>query len=276
MTKTFRDIVRWAIALVCIVPAHGQTDQHIVRLEMKDRLRHGPPETLRVYVEIATVQPDVEQGIVFTLNIENNGSQTIQMLDPIDMISILLTSSKLGGMVSLEDTRPDYMTCKVYTFSDEQLKEMHNKKMARRPFQAFDSEVTLRHRHMKTVSDIVPWKLDRNRKRGKTPQSNSERFQALTKREGKLTLEAGEHFQAEIQITRIISNPVAPERNEAGKVVAYSSRQPHVPEIVDIMPDTYSLRVWFTLSTDLEGKHSWTTSSDRITIQLGEPDSQEQ
>lgn len=271
MTKLLHNKARWLIAFACIVPAYGQTDQHIVRLNMKEYAVELP-ETLSVYVEIAAVQPDVEQGIVFTLNIENNGSQTIQMLDPIDMFRVSLTSFKLGGAVNLKRTRPDYMTCKIYSFSDEQLKDMHDKKMARRPFLAFDSEDALRNRHMKTVSDIVPHMLDRNRKRNDVPKSKKEQFQAIPA--GKLTLEASEHFQAVIQIARIVSNPVAPERNKAGKIVAYASRRQDNPHIVDIMPDTYSLRVSLLLITDLEEKHGWTTSSDRITIQLGEPDSQ--
>ncbi len=274
MTKKNHNLGHWSIVLACVVPVYGQTDQNIIRLEMKDRSRHGPPETLRVYVEIATVQPDVEQGIVFTLNIENNGPQVIQILDPIDRTRVSLFSSTLGGKVSLENTKTDSSICKIYTFSDEQLKEIHDNKMARRPFLAFDSEEKLSNRHMKTVSDIVPHKLDRNIERNAVPKSKNERFQAIPA--AKLILEAGEHFQAVLQITRIISNPVAPMITRTGNLTTHSTRRQHNPQIVDITSDTYSLRVSLLLMTGIDIADSWSASSDRITIQFGEPNNQGQ
>ncbi len=278
MTKLFNNKVVFVTVLVCAVPTFAQADQHIVRLDMKDATSsNGPPESLDVYVEVATIQPGVEQGIVFTLNIENNSGQVIRTLDPVDMTNVMLFSSSLGGKVSLDNTKPDYMTCKISSFSDQQLKEMHDEKMARRPFLALHSEIALRARHLKTVSDIVPHKLDRNIEHNVVPKSKKDRFQAMT--EGKLTLEPGEHFQALLQITRIISNPNKPETtiNQKTKAItSWSSRPPQIPHIIDIIPGTYSLLVSHILITDLEGEHSWATSSDRITIQLGEPNNQGQ
>ncbi len=274
MTMKIFSTLLLVITLVCIIPVYGQENQAIVRWDMKDTIRHGPPETLLVYVEITTIQPNVEQGIVFTLSIENNGTQAIQILDPVDMIKVRLYRLGHPGTINLENTKPDFTICKLDTFNEQQLKEIHDNKMARRPFQTFDIDVALRDRHMKTVSDIVPWKLDRNIERYNVPQSNIDRFQAIT--EGKLTLEPGEQFQAVLQIIKIISNPVAPVITETGNVVTFTSPRQRNPQIVDIVPDVYSLRFRFTLWTDIEGTNRWSASSDRITIQLGEPDNQEQ
>ena len=93
--KRINSKILWATAFVCAIPVYGQTDQGVVRLNLKDASRNGPPDTLPVYVEVATVQPDVEQGIVFTLNIENNGSQTITITDPVDTTKVRLFSITL-------------------------------------------------------------------------------------------------------------------------------------------------------------------------------------
>ncbi len=263
MTKTFRDIVRWAIALVCIVPAHGQTDQHIVRLDMKDRSRHGPPETLPVYIEIATIQSDVEQGIMFTYTIENNGSQTMQILDPIEYLSVLLISTLKNGPGSLPGTKPDANECRLRAMNKQELKAYHEDKLTRRPFEVFEPEGVRRNRRLKTVSDIVPWVPDHKPIRLNPPLTFSEQFKIISA--GKLTLEPGEYFQAVVQINRVVENYRAYNKSlqEPENVPAV------VPHIISIPPGTYSLRVSSSIITNIKGIR-WGTSSDRITIQLGE------
>ena len=266
----------WATVFVCTIPAYGQADNSLVRLNLKDASRNGPPDTLPVYVEVATVQPDVEQGIVITLNIQNNGSQTIRILDPVDTFGVFLHSLSLHGPASLRNTTPDFVACRMRRRNEQQLKSYYDDKEARRPFQPYDSEEALRDQRMKTVSDIVPWDPTIKIVPRKTPLPESERFEA--KVGGKLTLEPGERFQAVVRITRVIADgkgykeAVARWRNnlppDAMNDLAALARPQ--PQIVDITPGTYLLAVSSLVSTDADAA-SWVTSSDRVTIQLGEP-----
>ena len=275
--------ILWVAVLAWTIPVYGQTDQGVVRLNLKDASSNGPPDTLLVYVEVATVQPDVEQGIVFTLNIVNNGSQTIRIMDPVDTTKVLLSSSTRHGSVSLRNTRPDANTGRLRGRNEEQLKAYYDDKKARRPFEAFDSEEALRDQRIKTVSDIVPWNPTIETIRGKAPLTESARFEAMAG--GKLTLEPGERFQAVLRITRILADPKGHkeavarwerENRPPDGVRNYVAKYPRPqPQIVDITPGTYRLSVHSLVFTDAEGA-SWAAMSDRVTIELGEANSPEQ
>ncbi len=263
MTKQNYNMILLVTALVCVIPVYGQTGEHIVRLDMKDRSRHGPPETLPVYIEIATVQPDVEQGIMFTYTIENNGSQTMQILDPIERLSVLLISTLKNGPGSLPGTKPDANECRLRAMNKQELKAYHEDKLTRRPFEVFEPEGVRRNRRLKTVSDIVPWVPDHKPIRLNPPLTFSEKFQIISA--GKLTLEPGEHFQAVVQINRVVENYRAYNKSlqEPENVPAV------VPHIISIPPGTYNLYVFSSISTNIK-EIRWGTSSDLITIQLGE------
>lgn len=297
MIKRLNSKALWASVLVCALPVYGQTDQGVVRLYLKSTVRDGPPDTLPVYVEVATVQPHVEEGIVFTFNIENNGSEPIRILDPVDAISINLYSFKLRGGVNFRNTEPDGARCKIRQLNKQQLKAYQDDKKSRRPFQAFHSEEALRDQRVKTLSDIVPWDLENHIGRRNVPQTVSERFEAMTA--GKLTLEPGERFQAVLRITRILANPtrakhkiIPRQGNIPARGISTVSRPPRITDLetetVDIAHGTYSLTVHGTVWTDKETDvrtHTedalwpkqaglgWTTTSDPVTIQLGEPSS---
>ena len=281
MIKRINSKILWATALVCAIPVYGQTNNSVVRLNLKDASRNGPPDTLPVYVEVATVQPDVEQGIVFKFNIENNGVKPINILDPINTLGVVLNSMSLHGPASLRNTRPDFMTCKLRGRNEQQLKAYYDDKKARRAFQAFDSEEALRDQRMKTVGDIVPWDPTIEIARAKGPLSESELFEARVG--GKLALEPGEWFQAIVRITRVIADgkahkeAVARWRNNLPQDAVNNPAAPPRPQphIVAITPGTYLLTVSSLVVTDAEGA-SWAAQSDRVTIQLGKPSSTEQ
>ena len=283
MIKRTNSKIFWAAMLAWTIPVYGQMDQDVVRLSLRDPVDNGPPDTLPVYVEVATVQPDVGQGIVFTLNIENNGSQTIKITDPVDTTKVGLFSIARQGSVSLRNTRSDANTCRLRGRNEQQLKAYYDDKKARRPFQAFDSEEALRDPRMKTVSDIVPWDPTIKIPRRKTPLPESERFDARVG--GKLTLEPGERFQAVLRITRILANPKGHkeaiarwerENRPPDGVRNYVAKYPRPqPEIVDITSGTYWLTVRSLVSTDAQGA-SWVTSSERVTIELGQPSGAEE
>ncbi len=275
--------------LISTVPIFGQADQNIVRLDLKDRAQHGPPDTLPAYVEIATVQPDVEQGIVFTLNIENNSAKTIRIMDPIDLTNIILVGFTQPKSKNLHNTRMDSSICKIHSFSPEQIKAIFADKRAKRPFEAFDVDAARRNRSLKTVSDIVLWEPSPYQTR-KTPSiakplNESERFDARVG--GKLTLEPGQQFQAILQITRVHSDYEAYDKSleqwrngylspGPGGIGTIAPGAPPKPEqkIIPIPAGRYSLFVTIMLWTDNAGSYtatSYSVLSDGITIQLGEP-----
>ena len=279
MIKRIYGKALWAAMLACTIPVYGQTDQGVVRLYLKDALHKARPDTLSVYVEVATVQPDVEQGIMFTFYIQNNGSQTIKIMDPVDTISVLLYSSSLRGGVNLPNTAPDGELCRIPLHNEQQYNAIRRNKMAYRAFQVFDSEEALRNQRMKTVSDIVPWDPTVEITRRKGPLTESERFEAMVG--GKLTLEPGERFQAVVQITRILKNPtrvkgesIPRQGNTSAHGTSTISKPPPITdpqtEIIDITTGMYRLSVHSIVFTG-ERASSWVARSDRVTIQLGEP-----
>ena len=281
MIKRINSKILWAAVLVCTIPVYGQTDNSVVRLYLKDDVRNGWPETLPVYVDVATVQPDVEQGILFTFNIENNRSEPVRILNPVERISTYLYSVKLRGGVNLRNTETDAALCFIRWLNSQQLKAYQDDKKAHRPFQAFDSEDALRDQRMKTISNIVPWKLENHVGSRNVPQTVSERFEAI--RAGVLTLQPGERFQAVLQITRVLGNPkgykeaVARWRDNLPPDAMNDTSAFPAPEplIVDIPPGTYKLIVSSRVFTGTRGA-SWGTTSGRVTIQLGEPSSAEE
>ncbi len=278
------------IILICAVPVFAQSDPNIVRLYLKefphDNVTSGPPNTLPVYVEVATVQPDVEQGIVFTLNIENNSAKTVKIMDPIDRTHISLHGFTRPFCKSLRNTSPDSSICFIRSFSAEKRKAIIDNKKARMPFEAFNAIEVGRNRRLKTVSDIVPWEPPQNQPartpRRTTPLSETELFEGAVG--GRLTLEPGHRFRAILQITRVHANYEAYEKaydqwlsdycipNDQGYCTPSEGSPPRpMPEIIHIPPGKYFLSVSMILFTNNLG--SFTPSFDKsVTIQLGEPD----
>ncbi len=278
--------------LACSVSVFGQTDQGILRLDLKSLpiSSNKLPGTLSVYVEIATVQPNVAQGIVFTLNIENNGSGTVRIQDPIDTMLISLTGFTRPRSKNLRNTQPDFMLCRTRSLNAKERKARFDDKRAERPFQAFDVDEARRSRSLKTVSDIVAWEPPPHQSEKTQSQAKplSERDRFDNKIGGKLTLEPGDIFQAILQITKVHTNYKAYEiaikqwRNDylspgPGGIGTIAPNAPPRPEkeIIPIPNGRYSLSVSVLLFTDIAGTYG-SSSDKRVNIQLGEPSSAEQ
>lgn len=233
------------------------------RLELKESVLKGlslppgdPLNEVKVSIELDTVQPDVGEGIVFFVDIVNEGSAPIDLLDPTELFSVgrkCVSPTTRMGVGLRRGADPDQQGIYV------------NLPRPRGPHQTADPE-----------GFKARWEARRSFNLTEVP---SEERQAGEKsigdvKNGEIRLESGEHFQYYVEITKIMGDP---ERYRADKERRYGQppdvRLPPLdpPQIIPIRADTYTLFVSVSLATPgpAESASRSGRSSNWIPVRLG-------
>ena len=210
--------------------ALGQNQGTFIRSELKESVLKGlslppgdPLNEVKVFIELDTVQPDVGEGIVFFVDIVNEGPGPIDLLDPTQLFSAGKKCVHPTGRVVVglrRGTDPDQQGIYVnvptprgnrQTGDPEGFKARWE---ARRSFRVTEAPREERQSGEKSIGDV---------------------------KNGEIRLEPGEHFQYYVEITKIMGDP---ERYRADKERRYDQppdvRLPPLdrPQVIPIRADT--------------------------------------
>lgn len=241
----------------------------IVYSRMKDSLKKDTPAVsggkedrlseVTASVKTDRVQPDVERGIEFVIEIVNDSSQRIELSDPFDGTDIALFNRKSGHRVGLPSIDPDFLVC-GHQGTDPTFRERHRtEKDSRRAFRLVEPGLHARGytAGFKGAKDI---------------------------RDEKMSLDPGEHFEMRLSITKILADPESYrakriqvlERDDDLVTVAMKRNPPvDTSDIIPIAPGDYTLRVWLWVRTGVAGEDARSLASDEIAIHLGPPAGEE-
>jgi hypothetical protein len=223
--------------------AEQQAD--LVRSELTDGITPelrpaGYWNPIKAFIELQTVQPNVGQGIEFLVEIENASSQVLEVDEPIRFMDVQLRNSE-DVQVDIPDPRRGMAPSRRNEPEPEHLKAY---RAERRPFHPAEPQWTQRPPDVKSVGDL---------------------------KDGKVTLEPGEKFQATVKITKILANPErwwAEVEKRSGKP-ASGLPGPDPPAITPIPAGVYTVEVGLPLLVN--GKLVPSKSHDKVTVRLGRP-----
>lgn len=237
---TLRQLI-WMLVLGFSAGLFAEEANSVLRMELTDGMKPeshpaGYWNPVRAFIELQTVQPNVGQGLEFLVEIDNTTSQALELDEPIRFMDVQLWNSA-GVRVDIPD--PDRGVKPGHTRQPEHLKAYWEE---RRPFHPLEPEWAQRPPYVKSVGDL---------------------------KDGKVTLDPGEKFQATVKITNILAKPErwwAEVEKRSGKPPS-GLPGPDPPAIAPILPDTYTTQVFLPLAVD--GKLVHSKSHDKVTVRLG-------
>ena len=210
-----------------------------------------PRRDIHVFVEVSPIQPRVARGVFFVIDVGNEGSEPVELAD-------ITADGRIGLSLWNADGVPVELPDRERTSKrnpggwarrhgvPEQIKADMKE---RRPFAVMKPDFLPDDPKVKSIESI---------------------------KDGKIRLEAGEHFQVQVLVTKVLAEP---EKWRAE--IEKRSANPHTPfpgldapEMARIGAGTYQLVVHVPLI--VEEKHFWGASLDsRLTVRLGPPADEE-
>lgn len=220
---------------------------------------------LRVFMSIEPVQPHVQKGIQFTLEIINQGPDPVELRDPTVYINVSVWNSD-----RIEVTAPDEGAQRLRCgtgLPDIPFAGEEAARKARRPYRTKEPEFRLRHAKRKTLRDMS---------------------------DGRVRLKPGEQFQCVVQVAETLAEPEAYRDEQKQRQALWKELRENVslsetlaqfplpkpPKIAPIPAGTYGLYMGIALLTSQNGEAidpaSYTLSGARtdesrlIMVHLGE------
>lgn len=243
--------------------ALAQDQGTLIRSELKESVLKGlslppgdPLNEVKVFIELDTVQPKVGEGIVFFVDIVNEGPGPIDLLDPTQLFSagrkcVHPTGRVVVGLRHGADLDQQGIYVNLPTLrGNRQTGDPEGLKAhweARRSFRVTEAPREERQAGEKSIGDV---------------------------KNGEIRLETDGRFQYYVEITKIMGDP---ERYRADKERRYGHppdvRLPPLdpPQIIPIRADTYTLFISVLLDTpgSVESASRSRRSSNWIPVRLG-------
>jgi len=206
-----------------------------------------PRRDIHVFVEVSPVQARVAAGIFFVIDVGNEGSEPVELADITNGYIGLYLWNADGIRVDLPDPAVG--------------KPGHNRRLPehvkadmeqRRPFAVVKPDFFLPDDpKVKSIESI---------------------------KDGKIRLEAGEHFQVQVLTTKVLGEPEKWWAEIEKRSVPIEQAPPNLPppdppKIARIARGTYTF--WTSVGLVVEGRVPWGASSERVAVRLGPPADEE-
>lgn len=200
--------------------AFAQDQATFIRSELKGLVRKGsspaPPDDplnqVKVFVELDTAQSEVQRGILFLLDIANEGSESMEILDPSKKLHVYLYNAL--------DLRVDIPPPPFFPRGHLRDPEGFDARWeGRRPFRVTEVQRDQQESSVKSTPDV---------------------------KEGKVRLEPGEHFQVNVQVTKIIADAERYWTEKGRRQQQPADSKPatwNPPEIIPVGVGSYRLSV---------------------------------
>jgi len=205
-----------------------------------------PRRDVHVFVEVNPVQPRVAGGLFFVIDVGNEGSEPVELVD--------ITKRHIALYLwNADDVRMDLPDRERTTKSNpggwarrhEQPEHVKAEIEQRRPFAVMKPDFL----------------------RADDPKVKS--IESI--KDGKIRLEPGEHFRVQVLVTKVLNEPekwkAEIEKRSANPHTPFPGLDP--PEMARIGAGTYTLRT--SVGLGVEGRIPWSASSERFTVRLGPP-----
>ena len=231
----------WVILMAYSLSAVAKGEDTVVSVELKEpRKRERSPDDpinqVRAFVELDTVQRDVSQGIVFIVDIYNDGDERVKLADPTERVSIRLVDDE-GYLCNRRSVRKMSI---IRTGDPEGTRARLD---LRRSYVIEKDRPRVSTPGIKTVHDIT---------------------------DGEIELSPGEQLRMVLRIAKVIANPREHRGNVKRHFKENPGSRPPDPEIGPIAGGTYQLEVLVSLlrKGSTIGK---SLDSDKVTVRLGPP-----
>lgn len=255
----------------CSVPARhtmARDSEKQIRLELRELATRpdsgdNPFKSVRTFVELESIQPNVDQGIMFDIIVSNEGSEAIELLDTTYYFGVELMNSE-GLHVEL----PRTPTLSQVATSDPD--GFRARWEPRKPVKVVVPDAAAGGSGVKTVRDFHGGEF--TLQPGEQPRVPPRHH---TESRGELTLEPGEQLRVTFQISKVLAKPreffeaLKKRMNEPRDSVAPWPTKD--PEVAPIPKGGYQLSVRFMLAAPPPGGpiHSMRECKP-VTVQLGE------
>lgn len=208
-----------------------------------------PRRDVHVFVEVSPVQPRVAGGIFFVIDVGNDGSGPVELADITDGHIAFYLWNADGVPVDLPDEEGNSRANRGGGGAHKGMLPEHVKAAIeqRRPFVVMKPDLLPDDPEVKSIESI---------------------------KDGKIRLEAGEHFQVQVLVTKVLAEPEKWQAEIGKRSVPIEQAPPNFhppdpPKIARIGAGTYTLRT--SVSLFVEGQVPWSASSERVTVRLGPP-----
>ena len=232
----------WVILMAYSLSAVAKGEDTVVSLELKEarkreRSQDDPINQVRAFLELDTVQRDGSRGIVFIIDIYNDGDERVKLADPTELVRIQLVDHE-----GYQYNRPPIGTMSLIRTGDPEGTRARLDSL--RSFVIEKDRPRVSAPGIKTVHDIA---------------------------DGEIELLPGEQLRLVLRIAKVIANPAEHRENVKRHFKENpGSRRPD-PEIGPIASGTYRLKVLVSLIRKHKPGAGKFLDSDQVTVRLGPP-----